>query len=176
MGLLLVSYACCCLKVKVGLDRKFHQLGAYVSYMACSFHRGLHEFKLCRPYEGFSLQWEAWRRRRSLPGKQEYPENVPQNTPPTLPSYMAVSQSAKAKLRSQGSPRLVQDGGAENGFVRRHSLPSSMNDKIYLSPRVQKPVVQANGKGGSRSDKSLSASRDGNGMKSENFLQYILAI
>lgn len=115
-------------------------------------------------------------RRRSLPGKQEYPENVPQNTPPTLPSYMAVTQSAKAKLRSQGSPRLVQDVSGENGFVRRHSLPSSTNGKSSLSPRVQKPVVQANGKGGSRSDKSLSASRDGNGMKSENFLHYILAI
>ncbi|KAF7136272.1 hypothetical protein RHSIM_Rhsim08G0066800 [Rhododendron simsii] len=116
-------------------------------------------------------------RRRSLPGKQEYPENVPQNTPPTLPSYMAATQSAKAKLRSQGSPRLVvQDGSAENGFVRRHSLPSSTNGKSSLSPRVQKPVVQVNGKGGSRSDKSLSASRDSNGMKPENFLQYILAI
>ncbi|KAI8541617.1 hypothetical protein RHMOL_Rhmol08G0076000 [Rhododendron molle] len=114
-------------------------------------------------------------RRRSLPGKQEYPENVPQNTPPTLPSYMAATQSAKAKLRSQGSPRLVvQDGSAENGFVRRHSLPSSTNGKSSLSPRVQKPVVQVNGKGGSRSDKSLSASRDSNGMKPENFCSIFL--
>lgn len=112
-------------------------------------------------------------RRRSLPGKQEYPENVPQNTPPTLPSYMAATQSAKAKLRSQGSPRLVvQDGSAENGFVRRHSLPSSTNGKSSLSPRVQKLVVQANGKGGSRSDKSLSTSRDSNGMKPELFAVY----
>lgn len=114
-------------------------------------------------------------RRRSLPGKQEYPENVSQNTPPTVPSYMAVTESAKAKLRAQGSPRLVQDGSAENGFVRLHSLPSSTNGKLN-SPRVQKPVVQANGKGGSRSDKSLLASRDGNGMNPDSFLQYILAV
>ncbi|GFY83019.1 hypothetical protein Acr_02g0012590 [Actinidia rufa] len=101
-------------------------------------------------------------RRRSFPGKQEYPENVSQNTP-TLPSYMAVTESAKAKLRAQGgSPRVGQDG-AENGFVRRHSLPSSVNGKSSsLSPRVQRPVAQTNGKGGSRSDKSLLSSKDGN--------------
>ncbi|PSS33704.1 Protein IQ-DOMAIN like [Actinidia chinensis var. chinensis] len=101
-------------------------------------------------------------RRRSFPGKQECPENVSQNTP-TLPSYMAATQSAKAKLRAQGgSPRVGQDG-AENGFVRRHSLPSSLNGKSSsLSPRVQRPVAQTNGKGGSRSEKSLLSSRDGN--------------
>ena len=94
-------------------------------------------------------------RRKSFPGKQECPENVLHNTP-TLPSYMAATESAKAKLRAQGgSPRVGQDG-AENGFVRRLSLPSSVNGKSSsLSPRVQRPVAQTNGKGGSRSDKSL---------------------
>ncbi|XP_052189761.1 protein IQ-DOMAIN 31-like [Diospyros lotus] len=98
-------------------------------------------------------------RRRSLPRKQEYSENVSQNTP-TLPSYMAATESAKAKLRAQGSPRLGQDG-AESGFVRRHSLPSSTNGKLSsVSPRVQRSAVQANGKGGSRYDRSLLSSRD----------------
>ncbi|KAA8530335.1 hypothetical protein F0562_005044 [Nyssa sinensis] len=98
------------------------------------------------------------RRRRSFPAKQEYPENISQNTP-TLPSYMAATESAKAKLRAQGSPTLGQDG-AENGFIRRQSLPSSTNSKLSsLSPRMQRPV-QANGKGGSRSDRSLMSSRD----------------
>uniref|UniRef100_A0A5B7AVM4 DUF4005 domain-containing protein n=1 Tax=Davidia involucrata TaxID=16924 RepID=A0A5B7AVM4_DAVIN len=96
------------------------------------------------------------RRRRSLPAKQEYPENVSQNTP-VLPSYMVATESAKAKLRAQGYPRVDQDG-AENGFIRRHSLPSSTNSKLS-SPRMQRPI-QANGKGGSRSDKSLLSSRD----------------
>ena len=111
-------------------------------------------------------------RRRSFPGKQECPENVSQNTP-TLPSYMAATQSAKAKLRAQGgSPRVGQDG-AENGFVRRHSLPSSLNGKSSsLSPRVQRPVAQTNGKGGSRSDKSLLSSKDGNGKTHESFVIY----
>lgn len=99
------------------------------------------------------------RRRKSFPVKQEFPENVSQNTP-SLPSYMAATESAKAKLRMQGAVKL-SDEGVENGFVRRHSLPSSTNGKLSsLSPRIQKPA-QANGKGGSKSNKSLSASKDG---------------
>ncbi|XP_027075524.1 protein IQ-DOMAIN 31 [Coffea arabica] len=98
------------------------------------------------------------RRRRSFPTKHEYPENVSQNAP-SLPSYMLATESAKAKLRAQGSAKLNEDA-VENGFVRRHSLPSSTNGKLSsLSPRVQKPA-QANGRGGSKTNKSLSASRD----------------
>lgn len=98
-------------------------------------------------------------RRRSLPAKQEYPENVSQNTP-TLPSYMAATQSAKAKLRAQGSPRFSQDE-TEDGFIRRHSLPTSTNGKLSsISPRVQR-LVQANGKGGSKTDRVPMSSKDG---------------
>lgn len=98
------------------------------------------------------------RRRKSFPAKQECSENVSHNTP-TLPSYMAATESAKAKLRAQGSPRFGQDG-SENGFVRRHSLPSSTNGKLSsMSPRVQR-LVQASGKGGSKNDRSLLSSRD----------------
>ncbi|KAK4409880.1 protein IQ-DOMAIN 31 [Sesamum angolense] len=100
------------------------------------------------------------RKRRSLPAKQEYTENISQNTP-CLPSYMAATESAKAKLRAQGSSKFSEDG-AEHGYVRRHSLPASTNGKLSsLSPRIQKPV-QANGKGGGKTNRSMSSSRDVN--------------
>ncbi|KAL3378750.1 hypothetical protein AABB24_004594 [Solanum stoloniferum] len=100
---------------------------------------------------------ERIRRRKSLPTKQDNSENISQNTP-SVPSYMAATQSAKAKLKAQGSPK-VSDDGAENGFVRRHSLPSSANGKFNsLSPRIQKPG-QANGKGGNKT-RPMSSSKD----------------
>ncbi|OVA09057.1 IQ motif [Macleaya cordata] len=101
------------------------------------------------------------KRRASFPAKQENLENGLQNIP-TLPSYMMATESAKAKLRGQGSPRFGHDGAEKNGFTRRHSLPSSTNGKMSsLSPRTQR-VVQVNGKGGSKTDRSLLSSRDGN--------------
>lgn len=97
-------------------------------------------------------------RRASVQGKQERTENGVQSSP-TLPSYMAATESAKAKLRAQGSPRLGQDSGERNNSARRHSLPSSTNSKISShSPRTQRPV-QPGSKGG---HKAVS-SRDGNG-------------
>ncbi|XP_059294002.1 protein IQ-DOMAIN 31 [Lycium ferocissimum] len=100
---------------------------------------------------------ERTRRRKSLPTKQDNSENISQNTP-SVPSYMAATQSAKAKLKAQGSPK-VSDDGAENGFVRRHSLPSSANGKFNsLSPRMQRPG-QANGKGGNK-NRPVSSSKD----------------
>ncbi|KAI9117224.1 hypothetical protein K1719_011390 [Acacia pycnantha] len=97
-------------------------------------------------------------RRASVQGKQERTENGVHSSP-TLPSYMAATESAKAKLRAQGSPRLGQDSGERNNSARRHSLPSSTNSKISShSPRTQRPVQPGN-KGG---HKAVS-SRDGNG-------------
>ncbi|KAG8384722.1 hypothetical protein BUALT_Bualt04G0147800 [Buddleja alternifolia] len=100
------------------------------------------------------------KKRRSLPAnKQEYTENITQNNSPSLPSYMLATVSAKAKLRAQGSSKVGEDG-AESGYVRRHSLPAPTNGKLSsLSPRIQKPV-QANGKGGTKTNKSLTTSRD----------------
>lgn len=99
-----------------------------------------------------STENERMRRRRSLPVKQEQPENDGSQKNTTLPSYMAATQSAKAKLR-------LGQNGAENGSTRRHSLPSSTNGKSNsFSPRMQK-LVQANAKG-VKSDRSLSSSRD----------------
>ncbi|KAK7265778.1 hypothetical protein RJT34_33401 [Clitoria ternatea] len=101
-------------------------------------------------------------RKASTVTKQERAENGLQHNP-TLPSYMAATESAKAKLRAQGSPRFGQDGSEKNNHTRRHSLPSSTNSKVSShSPRTQRPV-QASGKGGHRSDRTVSSSRDGNG-------------
>ncbi|KAL7609322.1 hypothetical protein Lser_V15G13060 [Lactuca serriola] len=94
------------------------------------------------------------KRRKSLPAKQEHVECVLQNTP-VLPSYMAATESAKAKLRAQA---VAEDGG-ENGFIRRHSLPSSTGKLSLQSPRVQKPL-QANGKGWIKSNKAQICAKD----------------
>ncbi|KVI02496.1 protein of unknown function DUF4005, partial [Cynara cardunculus var. scolymus] len=92
-----------------------------------------------------SKENQKTRRRKSFPAKQEYGESGLPNTA-ALPSYMAATESAKAKLRAQAVAKAAEDGG-ENGFIRRHSLPSSTTGKPSLqSPRVQKPL-QANGKG-----------------------------
>ncbi|KAH1201737.1 Protein IQ-DOMAIN 31 [Glycine max] len=98
----------------------------------------------------------------SIVAKQERAENGIQNSP-ALPSYMAATESAKAKLKAQGSPRFGQDGSEKNNHTRRHSLPSSTNCKISShSPRTLRQV-QSGGKGGHRSDRTVSSSRDGNG-------------
>ncbi|CAA7402999.1 unnamed protein product [Spirodela intermedia] len=80
------------------------------------------------------------KRRASFSAKPDYPENGVQNTP-KLPSYMAATESAKAKLRAQNSPRIGTDEADKTGFTRRHSLPSSINGKLNsVSPRTQRPV------------------------------------
>ncbi|KAI8543415.1 hypothetical protein RHMOL_Rhmol08G0216000 [Rhododendron molle] len=67
--------------------------------------------------------------------KHEHSENGIQNRP-MLPSYMAATESAKAKLRAQGSPRLGQDV-EKHSLPRRHSLPASTNSKVgSASPRA----------------------------------------
>ncbi|KAL2935074.1 Protein IQ-DOMAIN 31 [Bienertia sinuspersici] len=106
-------------------------------------------------------------RRASLPSKQEPVEDGLQNTP-KLPSYMQATQSAKAKLRAQGSPKVVQDEAEKNNVTRRHSLPSAPNGKVNSgSPRTQKPIQGSGGKSGSKSDKSLLSSREANGKGSQ---------
>lgn len=101
-------------------------------------------------------------RRASLPAKFDPQENAAQNSP-KLPSYMAPTESAKARVRGQGSPRLSQDVVEKNVLLRRHSLSSSTNSMLTsLSPRAHK-LVQATGRGVSRGDRSLSSSRDGGG-------------
>ncbi|PWA74844.1 IQ-domain 29 [Artemisia annua] len=102
------------------------------------------------------------RRRKSFPAKQDNPENISQKAP-TVPSYMAATESAKAKLRAQAAAKAAEDG-AENGFVRRHSLSNSTGKLSLQSPRVQKPL-QANGKGGTKTNKPQISPRDDGGWK-----------
>jgi hypothetical protein len=52
-------------------------------------------------------------RKASIVAKQERAENGLHNSP-TIPSYMAATESAKAKLRAQGSPKVGQDGSEKN--------------------------------------------------------------
>lgn len=98
-------------------------------------------------------------RRISLPAKHDVDASTP--TTRKVPSYMAPTKSAKAKLREQASPRFGQDVAEKNAVTRRHSLPSPMNGKLSSSPspRVQR-LVQASAKEGIKIDRSLSTSRD----------------
>ncbi|XP_019456661.1 PREDICTED: protein IQ-DOMAIN 31-like isoform X1 [Lupinus angustifolius] len=103
-----------------------------------------------------------YQRRASLPGNFNDQDNESHNTP-RLPSYMAPTESAKAKLRAQGSPRFASDLADKNSITRRHSLSSSLNGKSdSFSPRAERLVMS--GRGVIRTDKSLSSSRDGNGI------------
>ncbi|XVE53270.1 hypothetical protein DITRI_Ditri02bG0191200 [Diplodiscus trichospermus] len=104
---------------------------------------------------------KANQRRASFPAKFDNQENGSNNMA-KVPSYMAPTESAKARLRGQGSPRFSREVVEKNGLNRRYSLPSSTNsDLSSLSPRAQK-LVQVAGKGAIRSDKSLSSSKDVN--------------
>jgi len=115
-----------------------------------------------KPREESMSENQKSSRRASFPAKPEHIEDGLLNTP-KLPSYMQATESAKAKLRGQGSPRLAQDGAEKNNSTRRHSLPSSTNGKVTsASPRTPKPL-QGSGKSGNKSDKSLSSSKDGSG-------------
>ncbi|WOL10848.1 protein IQ-DOMAIN 31 [Canna indica] len=88
-------------------------------------------------------------RRSSFSAKSEHPENGMPNIP-VLPSYMAATKSAKAKLRGQISPRVVSESVDKSGFTRRHSLPSSTDGKMS-SPRPKR-LNQAGAKGGVNRD------------------------
>ncbi|XP_022734785.1 protein IQ-DOMAIN 31-like [Durio zibethinus] len=102
---------------------------------------------------------KANQRRASFPAKIDNQEND-LNTTPKVPSYMAPTESAKARLKGQGSSRFIREVVEKNGLNRRYSLPSSTNSNLSsLSPRAQK-LGQVAGKGAIRSDKSLSSSRD----------------
>lgn len=91
------------------------------------------------------------RRRASLPLNQEFMENnEPRPIKQSVPSYMAPTESAKAKLRGQDGPETTPT------LTRRYSLPCLTNAKISLSPRVQRST------GKLKNDRSLQLSRNGN--------------
>ncbi|KAL3840608.1 hypothetical protein ACJIZ3_025199 [Penstemon smallii] len=97
-------------------------------------------------------------RRNSLPAKHDNREASPESMT-RVPSYMARTASSKAKVKAVDSPRFGQDAADKNALTRRHSLSSFVNGKDSSSPRVQR-LVQSNGKGGIKIDRSLSSSRD----------------
>lgn len=101
-------------------------------------------------------------RRASLPANFNDQDNELHNTP-RLPSYMAPTESAKAKLRAQGSPRFATDFVDKNNITRRHSLSSSLNGRSgSFSPRAER-LIAMSGRGVIKTDRSLSSSRDGTG-------------
>nr|GLL32034.1 hypothetical protein DM860_008214 [Ipomoea trifida] len=99
-------------------------------------------------------------RRASLPLKNDV--DVGMRTARKVPSYMAPTQSARAKVREQASPRFEQEVLENNALTRRYSMPSSTNGKMSSSPQHQR-LVQACGREGIKIDRSLSSSRDGAG-------------
>ncbi|CAL0308136.1 unnamed protein product [Lupinus luteus] len=103
-----------------------------------------------------------YQRRASLPANFNDQDNELHNTP-RLPSYMAPTESAKARLRGQGSPRLASDFIDKNSIARRHSLSTSMNGKPDSFSPIAERLVAMGGRGVIRTDRSLSSSRDGSG-------------
>ncbi|XP_013598090.1 PREDICTED: protein IQ-DOMAIN 31-like [Brassica oleracea var. oleracea] len=105
-------------------------------------------------------------RRASLPAKiesQQQDDGLTTQSGRKIPSYMAPTASAKARVRGgQGSPRIGgQEKPEKNGTTRRHSLPHiANNDKLSaMSPRVHRLLI-ASAKGSINSDRSFSSSKD----------------
>ncbi|KAK4779940.1 hypothetical protein SAY87_016046 [Trapa incisa] len=71
-------------------------------------------------------------KRASLSVKIKQQEND-SHSATKVPSYMAPTESARAKRRAQESPRFAQEEMLSNGVTRRHSLPSSINGKVTSS-------------------------------------------
>ncbi|CAN6875861.1 unnamed protein product, partial [Brassica oleracea var. botrytis] len=111
-------------------------------------------------------------RRASLPAKidesQQQDDGLTTHSGRKIPSYMAPTASAKARVRGgQGSPRIGgQEKPEKNGTTRRHSLPHiANNDKLSaMSPRVHRLLI-ASAKGSINSDRSFSSSKDIGGGK-----------
>ncbi|CAN6848463.1 hypothetical protein Bca4012_052081 [Brassica carinata] len=110
-------------------------------------------------------------RRASLPAKIEnhHQEEGLTHSGRKIPSYMAPTASAKARVRGgQGSPRFGgQEKPGKNGITRRHSLPpAAANGKLdTMSPRAHRLLI-ASAKGSMNSDRSFSSSKDIGGDKS----------
>ncbi|KAF8051601.1 hypothetical protein N665_1692s0001 [Sinapis alba] len=103
-------------------------------------------------------------RRASLPAKIEnhHQEDGVTHSGRKIPSYMAPTASAKARVRGgQESPRFGQEKPEKNGTTRRHSLPPAANGKLSaMSPRAHRLLIASSVKGSMNSDRSFSSSRD----------------
>ncbi|XP_028804599.1 protein IQ-DOMAIN 31 isoform X2 [Neltuma alba] len=106
-------------------------------------------------------------RRASLPASFNDQDNNSSHNTPRVPSYMAPTESAKAKLRAQGSPGFAGDLVDKIGVTRRHSLSTSLNGRFTsFSPRTER-LLNTSSRGVIRTDRSLSLLRDG----PEKFIQ-----
>ncbi|GMI99907.1 IQ-domain 28 [Hibiscus trionum] len=96
---------------------------------------------------------KANQRRASFPAKTGNVENGLKNTL-KVPSYMSPTESVKARLRSQGSPRSAREVVEKYGLNRRYSLPSPSTDSNLspLSSGAQRPAQVA-----SKGDKTIRA-------------------
>ncbi|VVB03914.1 unnamed protein product [Arabis nemorensis] len=102
-------------------------------------------------------------RRASLPAMIEnhHQDDGLAHSGQKIPSYMAPTASAKARIRGQGSPRITLEKPEKNGTTRRHSLPpAAANGKLStMSPRAHRLLI-ASAKGSMNSDRSFSSSKD----------------
>ncbi|KAL9325383.1 hypothetical protein ACSQ67_006028 [Phaseolus vulgaris] len=108
-----------------------------------------------------NVKCKNFQRRASLPANFTDLENVLPNNTPRVPSYMAPTESTKARLRGQCSPRSVTDLADVSSITRRLSLSSSLGGKLgSFSPRSDRFASLSHK---IRTDRSLSSSRDGTG-------------
>uniref|UniRef100_A0A7N0V2I2 DUF4005 domain-containing protein n=1 Tax=Kalanchoe fedtschenkoi TaxID=63787 RepID=A0A7N0V2I2_KALFE len=98
----------------------------------------------------------------SSPAKHESAQNG-SNKQPKVPSYMAATKSAKAKMRDQDLLVFEQEALEKTPTsTRRQSLPSATGTKVSSSSRIQK-LTQSNEKGKNKSAKPVSAPKDATG-------------
>ncbi|KAI3785707.1 hypothetical protein L1987_44831 [Smallanthus sonchifolius] len=98
------------------------------------------------------IERKKWRRVVCVPVKQKLlvEDDEPSQIKRPVPSYMAATVSAKAKLRGQ------EVSENPDTLTQRYSMPSLTNDKISVSPMAKTTAKLMNGR-------SLQLSRDGNG-------------
>ncbi|XP_010458932.1 PREDICTED: protein IQ-DOMAIN 31-like [Camelina sativa] len=101
-------------------------------------------------------------RRALLPAKIDNQDHGLTHSGRKIPSYMAPTASAKARVKGESSPRFSLEKTEINGSVRRHSLSSPANGQLStttMSPRAHK-LLLASAKGSMNDDKSLTSSKD----------------
>lgn len=125
--------------------------GTIEGHPSAESRRGQVNGELTSEERGSAESQRGSKRRASFSARPEHADSGLQSAP-VLPSYMAATQSAKAKFCGQDSPRLGSDGVDKAAFTRRHSLPSGRPASV--SPRTQRPV-QGSCKAGVRGERSL---------------------
>ncbi|CAN8293538.1 unnamed protein product [Cochlearia groenlandica] len=106
---------------------------------------------------------KASEQRVSLPAKIENQDEERTHSGRKIPSYMAPTASAKARVKGESSPRFAQEKAEKNGTLRRHSLSSPANGKLStatMSPRAHRLLLLASAKGSMNGEKSLSSPKN----------------